>query len=395
MVNFKFQIFLRTLVVLFASMLLGACGGGVTGDANNFVIINDQTVLELNQITLTEVNVDRELCVVIYESHELFENTKGTTVLGELTVRPDDDNKTNVVMPLMRESKNNESMFAELHEGACAGDNGVEETSDIVITQDSVSAVHFIVKRTITPHIRVSSQSITKANLFNVSKIVVNQSSWVVVHRYDENIDNKLGEVIGYQLVEYNSIDAGHLNSVEIRLQEGLASSEELIVALYTNHVEVSEEDFIPSEDVLIESALSERVDVEINAIVCDNCIHFSLRNIGDWAYDWDGDVAAKSKISQETRTNEIITLSVGERYVIENHSVAYHPLSLLNTETQEVLLSQRSGLEGTFEDDPAVSWSDNVGVMQFTLTQELADQLSKYQCAVHASMAGNIIIAN
>lgn len=385
MINLDLRGIFRSMVALFASLLLVACGGGVTGDANNFVVVDDQTVVELNQITLAKASVDREVCVVIFEQDQIT-NGVGTIVIGEKTLEPGEHE--NVIVPLLRESKNNESMYAELHEGSCASDTDTETTSDVVITQNTVSAVQFIITRSTVPYIDVNPQSI--ANVFNVTKVVADQSSWIVVHRYDANAENTLGDVVGYQL-----IPAGHASDVKVTLQEGLENTEELIVALYLNSNVVTEEDFLPVEDVLIEATISSIIEVGINTNRCDNCIHFTLENLGFWAYDWDGDASAKSKIDQSSTVNETITLTVGERYEINNPAVFRHPFELINSETQEALLSQKSGVQGTFEDDGDVNWTDDYGVMRFTLTQGLADQLSKYQCAVHPSMAGDIVIAN
>ena len=385
MINLNLKVIFRSIVILFASLLLIACGGGVTGDANNFVVVDDQTVVDLNQISLSKASVEQTVCVVIYELDPIT-NGVGTMVIGEKTLQQGDHE--NVIVPLLRESKNNEAMFAELHEGSCASDTDAEATSDVVITQNTVSAVQFIVTRSTAPYIEVNPQSI--ANIFNVSKVVASQSSWLVVHRFDADAENTLGDVVGYQLIA-----TGHASDVNVTLQEGLSETEEFVVALYLNSNELIEEDFLPAEDVLVDSSVSEKVDVGINSNGCDNCVHFSLKSLGTWAYDWNGDAAAKSKIQRSDTVNETITLTIGERYEINNPAVAYHPFELTDAVTQDILLSQKSGIQGIFEDDVEVNWTDNYGIMRFTLTQDLANQLSGYQCAIHPSMAGNIIIAN
>lgn len=385
----------RSAVIFSASMLLIACGGGVTGDKNNFVVVDDQTVLYLDQITLSKASIDQTVCVVIYDSILRVDDVVviGDTVIGELTLEPGEyDEDDNVIVSLQRDSEDQESMFVELHEDACAGDKGSLVTSDVVITQDAVSAVQFIVTRSTTPFVKVSGQSIR--NIFNVTKVVADQPSWLVVHVYDATADNMLGDIAGYQLV-----DAGHESNVSIALREGLENQEELIVALYANTNEISEEDFLPQEDVLNISTITQKVDVEIsystNTNACDSCVHFSLESVGISAYKWSGDSAAQNKIESNTAGNETISLTVDERYEINNPAVAYHPFELINSDTQEILLSQSSGVVGTFENSSNVNWTDNYGVMTFTLTSELADQLNQYQCSVHPAMAGNIVIVN
>lgn len=390
MTYLSLKLILRSSALVCASMLLIACGGGVTGDANNFVVVDDQTVVELNQITLSKATVDRTVCVVIYEMDQITSGV-GTTVIGEKTLNQGD--YENIVMPLLRESKDNESMFAELHEGSCASDSEVDVTSDVVITQNTVSAVQFAVTRSTVPFVKISSQIVLNESL-KVLKVVANKPSWIVVHRFDESVDNRLGEIVGHEFVE-----PGHVNEVSILLRmfskgSGVRNPDELIVALYEDNDQISNDDFDETVDVLLDATLSTKIEINVTKS-CEDCIRFSLESRGTWAYDWDGDTVARSKIEQNDSVNETITLTVGETYEINNPAVAYDPLELINVETQEVLLSQKSGTEGIFEDDLEVNWSDNYGVITFTLTQDLADQLSKYRCAIHSSMAGNIVIAD
>ena len=82
------------------------------------------------------------------------------------------------------------------------------------------------------------------------------------------------------------------------------------------------------------------------------------------------------------------LTLAVGQRYRIDNQASAAHPFELLDGEAEFgsdiVLLSQREEEGGSFEDDADVAFEADDSGMTFTLTQELADELSAYRCEFH-----------
>jgi plastocyanin len=80
---------------------------------------------------------------------------------------------------------------------------------------------------------------------------------------------------------------------------------------------------------------------------------------------------------------NTPITLTVGQRYRFINlGTVRVHPLALRG-EDGEPLINQRPQ-DRPFETDPAVDFrADDAGIT-FTLTEELAAQLSTYYCTAH-----------
>ena len=74
---------LQSVIICSASMILIACGGGVAGDVNNFVVVDDQSVINLKEIEIAKVNIDRTVCVVIYDATGVLGEMKGDVVLGE------------------------------------------------------------------------------------------------------------------------------------------------------------------------------------------------------------------------------------------------------------------------------------------------------------------------
>jgi hypothetical protein len=92
---------------------------------------------------------------------------------------------------------------------------------------------------------------------------------------------------------------------------------------------------------------------------------------------------------------NTPITLTVGRRYHFVNlGTVQVHPLALRG-EDGEPLLNQRPQ-DRPFETDPTVAFeADDTGI-RFTLTEELAAQLSTYYCTAHPTplMEGPLEVA-
>ncbi|MFB6153939.1 MAG: hypothetical protein ABEJ27_06775 [Halodesulfurarchaeum sp.] len=85
---------------------------------------------------------------------------------------------------------------------------------------------------------------------------------------------------------------------------------------------------------------------------------------------------------------NPTLTLTVGERYAIENRGWDVHPLAFRAADDTP-LLSQSA--DGSFESDPDVNWQDDGGRIAFTVTQELADALGYYICTIHSGMRGQV----
>ena len=385
----------RLIFLLSASLLLVACGGGVTGDSKNFIVVKDQSVINLNAITISEVHVDQTVCIVIYENLDAVMPLQGGVVLAKSTVLKGD--YSDLELQLGKESLDGEVMFAELHQGACDDDSGV------VITQVGGSpSLDFIVTRSTTPYIDVKVKDgdvqLLDEKLI-VKKIVANKPTWVVVHHYDSETE-VLGDVVGSVLVQAGHYDSYAHNkdieidrSVSISLQiarqgkgNGVEDGDELIVALYEDNVEF--EAFDLSKDSLIEDAKSLKFNVKLE----DGVVRFNIEAPNALVYEWTAiNSAADAKIAPQANLgNEQIALTVGETYEIRNPWYGTHPFELMNGDV--VLLSQLN--QGVFMDDQDVNWSNVGGNMSFTLTQNLADQLTTYRCINHPiAMSGNFVI--
>lgn len=243
----------RLATLISVSLLLVACGGGVTGDADNFVVIDDQVVVNLKEITLTKASVKQTVCVVVLNS-SIIDGSKGSLVLAEQTLEVGE--YKDLTISLSRESNDNESMYVELRAGACGDATGATVTSDVLISQGSVSAVAFMLTRSTEPFVEANDQIMSNVggNAVVINKVIANSSSWLVVHRVDETQSNNLGDIMGYQLV-----DAGHTSAVRVALMTELTSDTQLTVTLYSNTVGVAleEEDFDEPADVLVMDVFS------------------------------------------------------------------------------------------------------------------------------------------
>jgi len=87
---------------------------------------------------------------------------------------------------------------------------------------------------------------------------------------------------------------------------------------------------------------------------------------------------------------NPTLVFTVGTRYAIENGGWDTHPFALRTSDDSD-LLSQQPTIAGSYEDDPAVDWVDDGGSFAFTMTSDLAAEVTQYTCTVHGSMQGDV----
>lgn len=87
---------------------------------------------------------------------------------------------------------------------------------------------------------------------------------------------------------------------------------------------------------------------------------------------------------------NPQLNLRIGNRYTFINEGWDTHPLSFRGSNANP-LLSQSE--EGAFEDDTNVDWNDSGADLSFTLTEELATEITTYHCTVHSPMQGTVKI--
>jgi hypothetical protein len=103
-------------------------------------------------------------------------------------------------------------------------------------------------------------------------------------------------------------------------------------------------------------------------------------------------DVSAASDLAQLDTNNPVMALEVGTRYAFENPQARVHPFALQDADGA-TLLAQGSAT-GAMEQDENVSFVDDGTTIAFTLTQELADRVARYQCLTHAPMQGSVTVA-
>lgn len=119
--------------------------------------------------------------------------------------------------------------------------------------------------------------------------------------------------------------------------------------------------------------------------------VTFTLSNEGASAYRFT-DVDGADGLTELNVDNAAVTLTVGQRYAFNNTAAGAHPLEFIDSDNN-VLLSQGNG-DGSFQNDSGVNVEIEGDVITFTLTEELASELSQYRCIVHpGSMVGDINI--
>ncbi|GGE39278.1 fasciclin domain-containing protein [Psychroflexus planctonicus] len=122
-----------------------------------------------------------------------------------------------------------------------------------------------------------------------------------------------------------------------------------------------------------------------------DEDVNFTLDNEANLAY-FVSEIEGNEDVSTLSENNSTWTLSVGSRYNINVVNAGSHPLELRDG-TNETLLAQSEAIEGNFENDEEVNFSVEGTIFSFTLTQELANQLSSYFCSNHPAINGSIIV--
>ncbi len=122
-----------------------------------------------------------------------------------------------------------------------------------------------------------------------------------------------------------------------------------------------------------------------------DDDINFTLENELNLAY-FVSEIEGVANVTNIGENNSTWTLNVGSRYNINVVNAASHPLEFRN-DANETLLAQPETIEGSFENDEAVNFTVEGTIFSFTLTQELANQLSSYFCSNHPAMNGSIIV--
>jgi len=240
------HISLNIISFLFILSLV-ACGGGVTGDSKNYLIVNDQNIIHLDEVIVDTVVLDTDALVVVYAEDVANSGSKSDTVVGFKSLSAGSYNDTVIELDKLLPNANSKAIvsnatldkkqsFGKLYDGQTLfielrKDNGLlgelEPSIDSVITQSAVSSVSFNVKYRTTPYIEpylddngeyivsdVDGLSQRRAvEEIILRKIIVNANTWVVIHRTNEQ--GQPSEVIGETLVTIDQ-NSGHHSNVHI-----------------------------------------------------------------------------------------------------------------------------------------------------------------------------------
>ena len=58
----------KLLIINALSLMLIACGGGTAGNSNNYIVVENQTLVNLKQVQISEAKLEAPAWIVIYES---------------------------------------------------------------------------------------------------------------------------------------------------------------------------------------------------------------------------------------------------------------------------------------------------------------------------------------
>jgi len=253
----KFKTFSKIIIVTLAPLYLIACGGGVTGDPDNFITVNDQEVIELNEITIASATLTTDVWIVIYEQDSLLAR-KADKVIGMHSLSS--EAHENIVVSLDRDVKHGEILYAELRR-----DDGIvgeyEPNIDSIITQSATAAASFVVNYSTTLYVAAVNQAVSTVmgNTLQIKKVISNVPAWVVAYRYDSKADNGLGEKVGHQRIrhEESSTLPIHQSKTLLGLEKAVISGEEIVFVLHADTI-VDNGDYSVDEDafLLLDGAL-------------------------------------------------------------------------------------------------------------------------------------------
>ncbi len=250
--NTKFKKLSRFAIIALVPLYLIACGGGITGDSNNFITVKDQSVVELNELNIANATLNTNAWIVIYEQDSLLER-KSDKVLGQRMLNPGEYD--NVTVTLDRDVTHGEMLYAELRRDD--GDVGVYEPNiDSVISQSATTAASFAVSYSTVPYIAAVDQQISSAgdNTIQIKKVISLSAAWLVAYRYDESAENNFGDFVGRQQIrhEEGSILPIHQSKVKVGLGvTQLSAGDQLILVLYEDKI-VDDGGFSIEEDSLV-----------------------------------------------------------------------------------------------------------------------------------------------
>ena len=370
-------------------LMLMSCGGGDKSEDSNatpmpitFEVV-DQTLAEANKIVIQYAEFNRSVCVTIYDNMTALENKDPSALLFRKTF-----NKgiyRNEPLTINKNRANDDLLYFQIYEGDCSA-----FSSAPIAKVNGKTFRNIKVKLASNIGVIIESQTLTNIFQINIKSIMTETPVWMVAHLADDTQAHSLGDVMGAKYIE-----ADDTSDVSFLLNTAVENNDILKVALYNNTSIEENEHFAPDVDTLITSSISAEATIKVpNFLVesrCDDCLHFSISGLGFGAYQWQGDAASESRIipRENSSGDDDIYLIIGDKVEIINNQPMLHPFTLLNG-NNDILLSQRENI-GIFSDDVDVDWSYQDGTIIFTVTEELANELSQYQCSEHPSMKGLI----
>ncbi|WP_157594923.1 fasciclin domain-containing protein [Psychroflexus tropicus] len=147
----------------------------------------------------------------------------------------------------------------------------------------------------------------------------------------------------------------------------------------------------VTTADVAIENGVVHVIDgvllPELPEAV--SVVEMTVDNDGASAY-FVSAITAGANVTNLNENNSTWTLTVGTRYELSVTGFGPHPFEIRDA-SGNALLSMSA--EGSFEGDAGVNFQTSDDQFDFTLTQELADEIADYICTVHGSMNGQIIV--
>ncbi len=204
----------------------------------------------------------------------------------------------------------------------------------------------------------------------------------IVINRIESNGPGRVrvfesrNDILGIELGR-EAVPNGVSENIYLQLDRNIISAEKLVAKLYAD---ASEDKFIhQTQAFTVTPLLLPQTTPDVRLKVMGK----STRT-----YQWEViDSGGETNLLSTKPNNQNLFLKPGLRYEIMNETSNEHPLAILGAE--QVLLSQDE--LGSYELDNAVAWREQGNIIQFTLTDELAETMETYLCSIHPAMTGSM----
>lgn len=361
------------------------------GEFDPSLTVLDQTVDDPNFIVIAEVVASEPSWVDVHAENE----TGGIGVRFAAMKVPAGVTR-NLVVELARPVVDGEGLHADLHVNRGDPDAfdfpdgpdvpAVNAAGEIITTSFTVS----VTPTTYEPAITAPNLTLSDISTGVLIEEAVSQGPGLLVIHADD--DGAPGVVLGYAGLVH-----GLNEDVEVALDRPASDGETLYAMLHTDAASDGVLDF-PGADAPMLGGDESPVVAAFTVTVPDGtpAMRFTVDNAGTVDYVFVlVEPAGHADLLGEAEGDNAISLPTGWRYAFTNLATG-HPFELLAMAElpsgDTVLLSQ--AVEGSFEADEDVAWSDDGQTLAFTLTPALAAELSGYRCATHRStMRGEIVV--